>query len=344
MIGVQSVAMAYPDHHLSMKANDAFIREMFDPPERVMRFIAEQGVEKRRVIQPYSWYTTSHSFAERNALAVNAATDLSVAAAKNAIHEAGVVPADVVAIVFVTSTVLSMPGIEAALVPMVGLSSTVLRVPVWGRGCAGGVAGLVTAVRLSEGFDGAPVLLMNAECCTANVQRDERTAVSMLISAMYADSAAAAIISAPTGQGLGANVLGMRSTLVESTTDICGWNLVDTGLSYHHLPVVTRVCDTAIPSAVASLLDELGIAKESLTRAALYPRNAEAIRKQCVALGINDTSRNLNLEGLRVRGNLSAPSVLAALADRLQLDPTGDPLLVLATGPGYCVEQIILQW
>jgi alkylresorcinol/alkylpyrone synthase len=344
MIGVQSVAMAYPDHHLSLEANQALIREMFDPPERVARLIAEQGVEERRVIQPYAWYTTSHSFAERNALAVNAVTDLSVTAAKDAMHEAGVAPHDVAAIVFVTSTVLSMPGIEAALVPMVGLSPTVLRVPVWGRGCAGGVAGLVTAVRLSEGFGGAPVLVVSAECCTANVQRDDRTAVSMLISAMYADSAAAAIVSAPMGRGMGANVLGTRSTLVESTTEICGWNVVETGLSYRHLPVITRVCDTAIPVAVASLLDELGIAKTSVTRAALYPRSAEAIRKQCLALGINDVSRNLNLESLRMRGNLSAPSVLAALADHLQLQPTGDPLLVLATGPGYCVEQILLQW
>jgi alkylresorcinol/alkylpyrone synthase len=344
MIGLQSIGVSYPDHHLSLAENNALIREMFDPPERVMRLIAEQGVEERRVMQPYEWYTESHPYSERNALAASALTSLSEAAAKEAIHDAGVAPADIAAIVFVTSTVLSMPGIEATLVPMLGLPASVLRVPVWGRGCAGGVAGLALATRLSEGFGGAAVLLVCAECCTANVQRDDRTAMSMLVSAMYADSAAAAIISAQTKQGLGAEVLGMRSTLVESTTEICGWKVAETGLHYHHTPAVARVCETAAPAAVSSLLDELHIDSRSVTRAALYPRSTDAVRKQCATLGIDEASSNLNLESLRLRGNLSAPSVLVALKDHLQLAPTGDPLLALASGPGYCVEQIVLQW
>ncbi len=44
-------------------------------------------------------------------------------------------------------------------------------------------------------------------------------------------------------------------------------------------------------------------------------------------------------------GNLSSSSVLRVLGDTMALDPPkGTPGLMIAMGPGFCSELVLLEW
>ena len=73
---------------------------------------------------------------------------------------------DVDVVVTVSSTGIATPSIEARVGPEMGFRPTVMRVPVFGRGCAGGVSGLTLGARLARAEPGEVVLVVVIELCT----------------------------------------------------------------------------------------------------------------------------------------------------------------------------------
>src|SRR5512136_1727052 len=75
-------------------------------------------------------------------------------------------PRDVDVVVTVSSTGIATPGIEARVGLEMGFRPTVMRAPVFGRGCAGGVSGLTLGARLARSEPGEVVLVVVVELCT----------------------------------------------------------------------------------------------------------------------------------------------------------------------------------
>ena len=109
--------------------------------------------------------------------------------------------------------------------------------------------------------------------------------------------------------------------------------------------MISKQAATHVPQVVDGLCDRAGLDRATLRRAALHPSSGAAIRSQCDALGLDDHSLDVNLDELRRHGNTSGPSVLMALEALLETTPSsGEPLLVLGSGPGYCIESVLLSW
>ena len=64
------------------------------------------------------------------------------------------------------------------------------------------------------------------------------------------------------------------------------------------------------------------------------------------ALELDEDALALTWDSLRRVGNLSSASVLMVLADTLEKcePPPGSYGLLLAMGPGFCSELVLLQW
>lgn len=346
-IRILGLGTAMPDNILDASESKALLELMFKPPKRVLEVIERQQVQQRRVIREASWYLSGASFAERNAVAVSTATAMTETASKSALVEARVAPSDVAAIVFVTSTIVSMPGIENTLIDALDLPSSVLRVPIWGRGCTGGALGVNVAKRLSESFAGQPVLAVVVDCCTANVQACDRSLTNILISALYADGAAAVVVG---GGDRGPEVLGSRSTVVPGTAELGGWDLVSTGLKHRHHSSITSIATQIIPEEVRAVRQSHGFRSDAFGTVILQPANADALAGQSEAMSLRSEVNLLNLDNLRERGNLSGPAVLFALNDLLcdayhAARPSGgDAFTLVGTGPGYSIEQVLLRF
>src|SRR2546428_455005 len=78
------------------------------------------------------------------------AQDLFISAAGAALANARCEARDIDTVVTVSSTGIATPSLDARVAGRLGFRADVERVPIFGLGCAGGVAGLAIASRLAR--------------------------------------------------------------------------------------------------------------------------------------------------------------------------------------------------
>src|SRR5262245_52188355 len=146
---IRAVATALPPYTLPQAAIRDLAREHFAPafPEidRYMSVFRHAQIDTRHFVAPLEWFTTPRNFKECNDLFIAAATDLGEAAARRCLQAAGLAPAAVDHLIWVSTTGVAAPSPDALLINRLGLGVHTRRTPIWGLGCAGGVAGLSRA-------------------------------------------------------------------------------------------------------------------------------------------------------------------------------------------------------
>src|SRR6202008_5098728 len=70
----------------------------------------------------------------------------------------------------------------------------VRRTPIFGLGCAGGVAGVVRAADVLRGFPGQIAMVVSAELCSLPLQRTDDSVANVIASALFGDGAAAVVL------------------------------------------------------------------------------------------------------------------------------------------------------
>ena len=123
-----------------------------------------------------------------------------ISAAHGAFTDAGWQAQDVDFVVTVTSTGIATPTLEAQVFTDMGFRSDIIRVSVFGLGCAGGVSGLSIAATLTRGRPGAKVLLVVVEACSLSFHADRFQKADIIAAVLFGDGAAAACLSSePSG-------------------------------------------------------------------------------------------------------------------------------------------------
>ena len=117
--------------------------ETYHEIEKMISVFDNAAISGRHISVPMEWLGKDHSFSERNAIFRQKALELSEKAIIECVTGAGASFGDINNIVFVTSTGVSAPTIDALLFNSLKLNRHIKRTPLWGLGCAGGAAGNV---------------------------------------------------------------------------------------------------------------------------------------------------------------------------------------------------------
>src|SRR5215467_13623678 len=153
-VNVLSIATAVPPHQLDQRAVADAARAVygrtFTRYPKLAEVFVNAGIERRYSARPLEWLSKPHDLGERTSAYVESASELFIKTARAAIDRAGISARDIDVVVTVSSTGIATPGIEARVGPELGLWPSVMRVPVFGRGCAGGVSGLALGARLAR--------------------------------------------------------------------------------------------------------------------------------------------------------------------------------------------------
>jgi alkylresorcinol/alkylpyrone synthase len=341
-----SIATATPDHIIDQilaaaRAVELFGGKVFRAPD-ILSLFANTGIRTRRAVRPMDWYAEPHPWAERNAIYLEEAEQLWLAAAKAALDRADVDPAEIGAVVTVSSTGISTPSLEARVGPRLGLSPRALRTPVFGLGCAGGVSGLSLAARLAEARPGAPVLLVVVELCTLSVRPEEATKTNVVATALFGDGAAAAVLRAGEGEGEGRRVGAVGEHTWPDTLDIMGWRVDPAGLGV--------VLDANLPSFVKRRFAEAsdgffagaGLKTSDIARFVCHPGGAKVLPAIESSVGLGEGALDHERAVLAEFGNMSAPTVLFVLEKVLAADEKGR-LALAALGPGFTASFAMLE-
>ncbi|HET9355340.1 MAG TPA: type III polyketide synthase [Sphingomicrobium sp.] len=339
-----SLATALPVYHVEQPAAKAHAREMFGGRkalfDRLGGVFDNALIDRRSIVAPIEWYRQPRGWAERTKLYTEACEALFEAAALDAIARAGLEPAEIDGILFVSTTGIATPSIDARVAPRLGFRPDVRRVPLFGLGCAGGVSGLATATRLAAGEPGSRWLFVTVETCSISIRLDSVDPAGIVATALFGDGAAAAVVSSD-GEGI-ARIVHAGEKLWPDTLAIMGWRVEDPGLAVIFDRAIPPFIEAELAGAVDAILADGGLGRSDIARFCCHPGGAKVVDAIEGALGLDPGVLDLERDVLREHGNMSAPTVLFVL-DRLLERGLPERTMMTAFGPGFTCAGLVLE-
>lgn len=304
------------------------------------RVFVNSGIETRHIARPLSWFLKPHGWQDRMAVYEEVAGALFLKAARAALVDAKIEARALDCVVVASSTGIVTPGFDANHAAELGLRSDVERVPLFGLGCAAGVSGLATAARLAQG--GRTVLFVTMELCSMAFRADDSSRANLIATALFADGAAACVLST-AGHAKGfATITGAGQHLFPNSRPMMGWRIDNTGFGIQLSASLPAFVCSELPDALARLLAQCGTSKGEIERIICHPGGAKVLQALEQVLDLEDGALDHERAVLARYGNMSAPTVLFVL-ERMRQHGLTNKAALMALGPGFSANMIVLQ-
>jgi alkylresorcinol/alkylpyrone synthase len=312
----------------------------------LQRMHGNAGVEFRHLALPLERYPELKDFGASNDEFIRVAVDLGAQAVEEALAAAGLTARDVDLIVSATITGLAVPSVEARIAARIGLRDDVKRVPLVGLGCVAGAAGVARVHDYLVGHPDEVAVLVSTELCSLTVQRDDTSMANLVASGLFGDGAAAVVmVGAHRGTAGGPRVLATRSRMYADTERAMGWDVGASGLRIVLGVEVPDLVRDNLRADVDGFLADHGLSRADLAWYVAHPGGPKVLEAMQDALEVDRHALGMTWDSLARIGNLSSASVLHVLADTLRDRPPapGSHGLLLAMGPGFCLEMVLLR-
>jgi len=346
---IVGIATAIPDFKVDQSDAKEFAENLFESHfkdiARLLPIFDNAGIKTRYFSVPPSWFGTEHSLEEKNDIYIRAATDLGAKAVANVLESARTDFKEIDYIIYINTTGLATPSIDARLINKLNLRRDIRRTPIWGLGCAGGAAGLSHAYHYLIGHPSHRALVVAVELCGLTFIHDDFSRSNLVACALFADGAAAALICGDDVDSTGLEILATQSTFYPDSLKVMGWNIVSKGMQV--------VFDKRIPDIVAAnSADELNsfLSSHSLTQTDIsqylfHPGGIKVVEAYEQALNIGGDSFEFSREILRDYGNMSSVTVLYVISRYLEEYGSNQSGygVISALGPGFCSESLLVR-
>lgn len=283
----------------------------------------------------------SPSTGDRNDIYRREAPALFAAAAADAMQRAGVQASEITHIVTASCTGFYAPGPDFRLVRDLGIRTTAERYHLGFLGCAAAFPALRAATRISTAQPDAVVLVVCGELCTLHI-RSSRDPEQIVASAVFADGAAAAIVTA-TAPRTDAPTLEVGDFFTAITADgesDMAWTIGDAGFEMTLTAEVPRIVGREIREVVRTVLGTDENPADAVDAWAVHPGGRSVLDRVQAGLDLDEQAMDASRGILREFGNMSSATVMFIL-QKLMLDDDladGARIAGLAFGPGLTVE------
>jgi alkylresorcinol/alkylpyrone synthase len=318
----------------------------FFNPERLERLHRNVLVGGRHLALPLPEYEQLTTWGKANDAWIRVAQEVGGAAVLDALDRAGLSPADVDSLIFVTVTGVATPSIDARLMNRLGLPPRVKRMPIFGLGCVAGAAGISRAADYVRAYPDQVAVLLSVELCSLTLQEEDISIPNLIASGLFGDGAAAVVVVGDERQADGPRIVATRSVFYPDSERVMGWDISESGFRIVLSADVPQVAREFLRRDVDAFLADQGLAREDIASWVCHPGGPKVLEAMEESLELPAGALDVTWKSLREVGNLSSTSVLMVLRDTLDehRPAPGSYGMLLAMGPGFCSELVLLQW
>ncbi|MXV15717.1 type III polyketide synthase [Hufsiella ginkgonis] len=286
------------------QARELFIGN-FPQIDRLLAAFDSTEIKTRNFCKPLSYYAANNTFGERNDHYIELSLRYAIEAITHCLDRAGTAKEDITDILFVSTTGLATPSMDALIINAMRLDPGISRTPVWGLGCAGGVSGMAKANIAAKANPDAVVLLVSVELCSLTLIKNDYSKSNFIGSSLFSDGIAACIIKgdnhAPkqdwfTEAGKQVFIIDSGSKLYYDSLDVMGWDFRDTGFKVLFSKDIPTLIHQHVRQDITGFLARHNLTLEDIRSFVFHPGGKKVLDAYVDALEID-------------RDNLAAPPV-----------------------------------
>lgn len=325
-------------------------RNLFAPSypqvDRMMSAFDNTGIRTRNLCKPLEYYTSLHSFEDQNAEYIRLSLEYSIQAIDECIISAGINKYEITDLIFVSTTGLSTPSLDALIINQMRLNQNINRMAIFGLGCGGGVSGYSKANILAIANPDAVVLLVTVELCSLTFLRNDFSKSNFIGSSLFADGVAACIVTGDNHTNRTTNAftfLATQSKLYYDTLDVMGWEFLNSGFKVLFSSDIPTIISTNIQNDVTSFLEKHRLKISDIKNFIFHPGGKKVLTAYEEALLVEGDFLKNTREVMNDNGNMSSTTVLYVLERFFSQGFENGYGLMVSMGPGFSSEMVLLQ-
>lgn len=336
----------------SQKEIKEFARNIFEPsfPEigRMLSAFDNTEIIKRNLCKPLDYYLQPHTFRDQNLEFIRLALQYSVYAIEECISSAGVNKEDITDLVFVSTTGLATPSLDALIINEMRLNPHTNRMSVFGLGCGGGVSGFAKACTLAKANPEALVLFVSVELCSLTFLKEDFSKSNFIGACLFSDGVSACLIAGDARNMRTSNdrihYIASESKLYYDTLDIMGWEFNDNGFKVIFSPGIPALIAANVRNDVTSFLAKHQLDLTDIRHFIFHPGGKKVLAAYEEALKAEGDFLRTSREVMQEYGNMSSATVLYVLERFFSQECTDGYALMMSMGPGFSSEMVLLQF
>lgn len=356
---IASVGLGIPEHTITQEMVKKLIKQIFPfTEEKIMKYLPvfdNAAVHERQFAVDMNWIEESHTFEEKNNLyherAVKYSLDAADKALTNDLFLEQSIPYEAVdMIVFVSSTGISTPSLDAYLMNERPFREDVCRMPLWGLGCAGGAMGLGRADDWLQAHPDKTALVICCELPSLTFQKDDTHIRNLIGTAIFGDGTGAVVMTGVDSpyrtysKRHGPRILATSSHTKKDSTSVMGWDVTNRGLEVIFSKEVPDMVDPFWREHVQSFCQNNTLDIDSIHSFIAHPGGKKVLENMEKSLPISTDKLKHSYSVLEKHGNMSSATVLYVLYDWMRSgEHPNEKSILCALGPGFSSEIIGLE-
>ncbi|MBT3236609.1 MAG: type III polyketide synthase [Bdellovibrionales bacterium] len=311
---------------------------------KAVTILKGSNIDSRCSVLPIEQIFSDLSFEEKNDLYIEAMKKMGEKVLLLALAKADLKPTDIDYIITTSCTGFMIPSVDAYLVNQLKMRGDIERLPVTEMGCAGGTSGLIYAHQYLKGNPGKRVALVSVETPTITFQKGDHSMENFVSAATFADGASCVILGdtpqvAPT-------IIDTSMYHFPDNTHLMGYHLTNSGLKIVLDKDVPFEIQSHFPGIIEPFFKRNGLSFQDVAHYIFHPGGKKI--SHMVEEYLTTYDRNIldSKAILREYGNMSSATVIFVLNRMLQQQEfqAGAKGYMLAFGPGFTAQSILLEW
>jgi len=205
---------------------------------------------------------------------------------------------------------------------------------------------LFTVTVTGVAFPDHVAVLLSVELCSLTLQREDLSIPNLIASGLFGDGGAAAVVVGANRRADGPRVIDTRSVFYPNSEDVMGWDISESGFRIVLSAGVPEVVRQHLRGDVDAFLADNHLTRRDIRTWISHPGGPKVLEAIQDALELPGDALESSWRSLREVGNLSSTSVLLVLEETLERSAAepGSFGLMVALGPGFCSELVLLRW